>query len=116
MCIPDDAKHMGTIYQGAGDNKLTMDSWQSTVSTDDMDVSLSYSLTSEGCIPIGVQAAGNSEEPDEEDTVEFVTNAGWREITLGISDPAVFDPPPNCSPAVGGLEDPLTRYVTLLMD
>ncbi|XP_060075898.1 uncharacterized protein LOC132555565 [Ylistrum balloti] len=85
-CVPDDASVGFPMYFGVGDNKIEVTNY--VLVSPNRVTSL---LVSEKCVPFS-----NSTTSTEGET-PFSVSIGYNGTTLGISDPSVFDIPPECS-------------------
>ncbi|XP_071098340.1 ependymin-related protein 1-like [Haliotis cracherodii] len=88
-CIPDDAKQLGNFYYGAGDNMLQATSYM--IKQDPFTAFVSFTAT--GCIPIAEVVYGDMGQ------TAIMSDTGFVNITPGIKDPSVFDPPESCQQA-----------------
>ncbi|XP_064617927.1 ependymin-related protein 1-like [Liolophura sinensis] len=98
FCIPGTAQKLGSFYFGAGRNKLQVTSYRMAIPK--MRCEVFADVTSSGCIPVGetvIGAAGLFKK--------YMMEVGFANITPGIKDPSVFNPPDFCQSDYKAYED-----------
>lgn len=88
------ANKTGSMYYGVGDGALQADNYFGTT----RNFVASATVTQDGCVPIGEVGWGKMRR----DYVIFTV--GYVNITSGIADPSIFNPPSSCKPATQTLE------------
>ncbi|XP_033732477.1 uncharacterized protein LOC117321950 [Pecten maximus] len=89
-CIPDDITPY--VYSiGVGDNSMTLKSYR--VRIDEITATISVA---DGCVPVGEVMSGQVKG------VNFLETIGYTNLTAGIQDMSVFEPPPIC---LGGMAE-----------
>ncbi|KAK6185406.1 hypothetical protein SNE40_007649 [Patella caerulea] len=91
-CIPDRAKLMSESYIGAGDNTLGISGYALRIDNKKKRALLDafVTVTTEGCIPVSETLTGSVRG------VSFLDIIGYVNVTAGIEDEKVFDPPSYC--------------------
>lgn len=91
FCVPDSAEKIADFTLGAATESLPVSFYTFKIQNTSLQVSLT--VTRELCIPVSELAVG---EIKEKGTI-IIT--GFVDIQPGISDPSVFDVPPECKGA-----------------
>ncbi|ESO90789.1 hypothetical protein LOTGIDRAFT_233583 [Lottia gigantea] len=90
-CVPKSAVKIGEFYQGTGLRKLTQVAYYYEHKSFFNVVRSTFDLTKKGCIPTNEVISGRVKG------VNFMDVVGFSDITAGIKDPAVFNPPESCN-------------------
>ncbi|XP_067658867.1 ependymin-related protein 1-like [Haliotis asinina] len=89
-CVPDNAVDQGPFAFGVGDNRLDMQGYQVNSRKNGDDVTTVVTVTQDGCIPVVENMWGTRRGRT------FFSNVGFNDLTVGIKDSSVFQPPDYC--------------------
>ncbi|XP_065829395.1 mammalian ependymin-related protein 1-like [Oscarella lobularis] len=89
--IPSNATFEGDFFIGAGSNKLEVQEWSDRILVPTQPETWIGTFTVPDCIPVKEVLRGND--------VDHAVVTSFYDITAGIRNASIFDPPPQCTGA-----------------